>query len=82
MGGGTGTGVAPVLAKVAKEKYKDNILVVAVVTRPFNYEGYLKANRAPKGIEELQQYADCTLIIPNERIFEIMNNTLCPTRAT
>ena len=60
MGGGTGTGVAPVLAKIAKEKYQDNILVVAVVTRPFNWEGYVKATRAQKGIEELQRYADCT----------------------
>ena len=81
MGGGTGTGVAPVLAKVAKEKYKDNILVVAVVTRPFNYEGYLKANRAQKGIEELQKYADCTLIIPNERIFEIIDKKTASTAA-
>ena len=81
MGGGTGTGVAPVLARVAKEKYKDNILVVAVVTRPFNYEGYLKANRAQKGIEELQQYADCTLIIPNERIFEIIDKKTASTAA-
>ena len=81
MGGGTGTGVAPVLAKVAKEKYGDNILVIAVVTRPFNYEGYLKANRAQKGIEELQQYADCTLIIPNERIFEIIDKKTASTAA-
>lgn len=73
MGGGTGTGVAPVLARVAKEKYKDNILVVAVVTKPFNWEGYIKATRAKKGIEELQQYADCTLIIPNDCIFEIID---------
>ncbi len=73
MGGGTGTGVAPVLARVAKEKYKDDILVVAVVTRPFQYEGYVKEERAKKGIEELQQYADCTLIIPNDSIFEIID---------
>ncbi len=73
MGGGTGTGVAPVLARVAKEKYADNILVVAVVTRPFQYEGYIKEERAKKGIEELQQYADCTLIIPNDSIFEIID---------
>ncbi len=81
MGGGTGTGVAPVLAKVAKEKYKDDILVVAVVTRPFNYEGYIKATRAQKGIEELQKYADCTLIIPNERIFEIIDKKTASTAA-
>ncbi|MBQ2313215.1 MAG: cell division protein FtsZ [Elusimicrobiaceae bacterium] len=73
MGGGTGTGVAPVLAKIAKEKYGDNILVVAVVTRPFQYEGYKKVERAEKGIQEIQKYADCTLIIPNDSIFEIID---------
>ena len=75
MGGGTGTGVAPVLAKIAKEKYKDDILVIAVVTRPFTYEGYTKAKRAQDGIDELQKYADCTLIIPNERMFEIIDKS-------
>ena len=73
MGGGTGTGVAPVLAKVAKEKYGDDILVIGVVTRPFSYEGPEKEKYAQQGIEELQQYADCTLIIPNQRIFDIID---------
>lgn len=73
MGGGTGTGAAPVLARVAKEKYKDNILVIGVVTRPFVFEGHLKEEKAQKGIEELQKYADCTLIIPNQRIFDIID---------
>ncbi len=73
MGGGTGTGVAPVLAKVAKEKYGDNILVIGVVTRPFVFEGHAKEEKAQKGIRELQKYADCTLIIPNERIFDIID---------
>ena len=73
MGGGTGTGVAPILAKIAKEKYKDKILVIAVVTRPFIFEGYAKIQKAQDGIEELQKYADCTLIIPNQRIFEIID---------
>ena len=73
MGGGTGTGVAPVLAKIAKEKYKDKILVIAVVTRPFIFEGYAKIQKAQDGIDELQKYADCTLIIPNQRIFEIID---------
>ena len=73
MGGGTGTGVAPVLARIAKEKYKDNILVIGVVTRPFSYEGPKKEKYAQEGIEELQKYADCTLIIPNQRIFDIID---------
>lgn len=73
MGGGTGTGVAPVLARVAKEKYGDNILVIGVVTRPFLYEGPQKEAYAQTGIQELQKYADCTLIIPNQRIFDIID---------
>lgn len=73
MGGGTGTGVAPVLARVAKEQNKDNILVIGVVTRPFVFEGPAKEEKAQKGIEELQKYADCTLIIPNQRIFDIID---------
>ena len=74
MGGGTGTGIAPMIAKIAKEKYKDNLLVIAVVTRPFRFEGNLKQQKAQQGIEELQKYADCTLIIPNQRIFEIIDD--------
>lgn len=73
MGGGTGTGAAPVLARVAKEKHKNNILVIGVVTRPFSYEGTSKEEKAQKGIEELQKYVDCTLIIPNQRIFDIID---------
>lgn len=70
MGGGTGTGVAPALAKVAKEIYGDNILVVGVVTRPFNFEGYVRADQADKGIKEMQEYVDSMIIVPNERLFE------------
>ena len=70
MGGGTGTGAAPVLAKIAKETYGDDILVIGVVTRPFNFEGYVRADLADKGIKELQNYVDSMLIIPNERLFE------------
>ena len=70
MGGGTGTGVAPALAKVAKEIYGDNILVVGVVTRPFNFEGYVRADQADKGIKEMQEYVDSMIIVQNERMFE------------
>lgn len=70
MGGGTGTGVAPIIAKIAKETYGDNILVVGVVTRPFNFEGYRRADIADKGIKEIQKYADSMLIVPNEKLFD------------
>jgi cell division protein FtsZ len=70
MGGGTGTGVAPQLARVAKETYGDNILVVGVVTRPFNFEGFVRADQADKGIKEMQKHTDSMIIVPNERLFE------------
>ncbi|MDR0735030.1 MAG: cell division protein FtsZ [Elusimicrobiota bacterium] len=70
MGGGTGTGVAPQLARVAKETYGENILVVGVVTRPFNFEGFIRADQADKGIQEMQKYTDSMIIVPNERLFE------------
>lgn len=73
MGGGTGTGAAPVLARIAKETYGDDILVIGVVTRPFNFEGYVRAEIADKGIKELQNYVDSMLIVPNERLFEIID---------
>ena len=70
MGGGTGTGVAPELARVAKETYGDNILVIGVVTRPFNFEGFIRSDQADKGVKELQKYVDSMIIVPNERLFE------------
>ena len=51
MGGGTGTGVAPYLAKLAKDLYGDDLLVVGVVTRPFNFEGYVRERQADEGIQ-------------------------------
>ncbi len=74
MGGGTGTGAAPVLAKLAKEMLGDDILVIAVVTRPFEFEGYVRSNQAEEGILEIQKYADSTIIIPNEKLFEIIDS--------
>ncbi|HNW43073.1 MAG TPA: cell division protein FtsZ [Elusimicrobiales bacterium] len=67
MGGGTGTGAAPVVAQMAKEINQD-ALVVGVVTRPFNFEGKARADLAEAGIAELRKHVDCLLIIPNERI--------------
>lgn len=70
MGGGTGTGVAPELARIAKDAYGDNILVIGVVTRPFKSEGFPREQIAHKGLEELRRYADCVIVVPNDRICE------------
>ena len=69
MGGGTGTGVAPYLAKLAKEIYGDDLLVIGVVTRPFNFEGYVREKQADEGIKEMQKYVDSMIIVPNEKLF-------------
>ncbi len=70
MGGGTGTGAAPVIAKLAREK---GILTVGVVTKPFHFEGSQRMKLAEKGIQELQQYVDTLLTIPNQNLFRIAN---------
>ncbi len=70
MGGGTGTGAAPVIAKLAREQ---GILTVGVVTKPFHFEGSQRMKLADKGIEELQQYVDTLLTIPNQNLFRIAN---------
>lgn len=65
MGGGTGTGAAPIVADIAKEM---GILTVGVVTKPFNFEGRRRMQQAEKGIEDLQDKVDSLVIIPNERL--------------
>ncbi len=65
MGGGTGTGAAPVVAKIAKEM---DILTVAVVTKPFAFEREQKMAQAERGIAELKKYVDSLIVIPNERL--------------
>ena len=70
MGGGTGTGAAPVIARVARES---GILTVGVVTKPFHFEGSHRSRSAEKGIEELQQYVDTLIIIPNQNLFRVAN---------
>lgn len=72
MGGGTGTGCAPVVARLAKS-LKPAPLVIAVVTRPFQFEGLVRANQASAGIEELRPYVDTLLVIPNDKLFEIID---------
>lgn len=68
MGGGTGTGAAPVFAKAAKES---GILTVGIVTKPFSFEGPQKMKKADKGIEELKKMVDTLIVIPNDRILDI-----------
>lgn len=70
MGGGTGTGAAPVVARAAKEK---GILTVGVVTKPFQFEGAQRMRLAEAGIEELAQYVDTLIVIPNQNLFRIAN---------
>jgi cell division protein FtsZ len=70
MGGGTGTGAAPVIARMARER---NILTVGVVTKPFAFEGSRRARAAELGIEELQQYVDTLIVIPNQNLFRLAN---------
>jgi cell division protein FtsZ len=69
MGGGTGTGAAPVIAEIAKEM---QVLTVAVVTKPFGYEGKKRMAAACKGIEELEKFADSMVLIPNEKLRLVM----------
>ncbi len=70
MGGGTGTGAAPVIARMARER---NILTVGVVTKPFSFEGPRRARAAELGIEELQEYVDTLIVIPNQNLFRLAN---------
>jgi cell division protein FtsZ len=70
MGGGTGTGAAPVIARAAREH---NILTVGVVTKPFQFEGAHRMRTADAGIHELQQYVDTLIVIPNQNLFRIAN---------
>jgi cell division protein FtsZ len=70
MGGGTGTGAAPVIAQAAREK---GILTVGVVTKPFQFEGARRMRIAEEGIEALQQHVDTLLIIPNQNLFRLAN---------
>ena len=73
MGGGTGTGSAPVIAKVAKEM---EILTVGIVTKPFNFEGGKRKKNADIGIENLKKNVDSLVIIPNDKLFELPDKTI------
>ncbi len=71
MGGGTGTGAAPIVAKVAKDM---GILTVAIVTLPFKFEGMRRQRYAIEGLEELKQHVDAYLVISNDRLFKMYGN--------
>ncbi|XAJ85450.1 cell division protein FtsZ [Buchnera aphidicola (Formosaphis micheliae)] len=73
MGGGTGTGAAPVLASVAKDL---NVLTVAVVTKPFNFEGKKRMHFAEKGINDLSKYVDSLITIPNDKLLKVLNKDI------
>ena len=72
MGGGTGTGASHVIAKAAREM---NILTVGVTTLPFAYEGPKRMRRATAGLEELKRHLDTTIVVPNQNLFKIANES-------
>jgi cell division protein FtsZ len=71
MGGGTGTGAAPVIARMARER---GILTVGVVTKPFDFEGPKRRKSADAGLDELQQFVDTLIVIPNQNLFKLAND--------
>ena len=73
MGGGTGTGAAPVVAKLAKDM---GILTIGIVTKPFAFEGKRRMIQAEAGLENLRQYVDSLIVIPNERLKQISENKI------
>jgi len=72
MGGGTGTGAAPIVAEIAKEI---NALTVGIVTKPFTFEGIKRQERADLGISEMRKYVDTLIVIPNQRLFAVVDKT-------
>lgn len=69
MGGGTGTGAAPVVAQIAKDM---GILTIAVVTKPFNFEGRKRMENAERGLEGLKKYVDTLVVIPNDKLLKLV----------
>ncbi|MBF88209.1 MAG: cell division protein FtsZ [Candidatus Marinimicrobia bacterium] len=78
MGGGTGTGAAPIIAQIAREL---NALTVGIATRPFNFEGPKRMNRANSGIEEMQRNCDTLISIPNQKLLSIADKSTTLTEA-
>ncbi|MDE6667327.1 MAG: cell division protein FtsZ [Clostridia bacterium] len=78
MGGGTGTGAAPVIAKIARDM---NILTVAVVTEPFSFEGKTRMENTAKGLDNLKKYVDTLIVIPNDKIKTVVQKNTPLTEA-
>ena len=78
MGGGTGTGAAPVIAKATKEH---GILTIGVTTKPFEFEGSYRMEVANRGVDELQAYVDTLIVIPNQNLFRLINERTTITEA-
>ncbi len=78
MGGGTGTGAAPIVAEIARQA---GALTIAVVTRPFEFEGVPRANAAQEGIDRLNDVADTVIVIPNQRLVDKNDRSLTVTQA-
>ena len=72
MGGGTGTGAAPIVAKVAKDL---GILTVGVVTKPFTFEGRKRGEHGELGIQYLKKFVDAIVVVPNDKLLQISDNT-------
>jgi len=70
MGGGTGTGASPIIAQIAKEI---GLLTIAIITKPFLFEGSRRMQRAESGIKELRNYVDTLIVIPNQRLLSIVD---------
>ena len=78
MGGGTGTGAAPVVAKIAKEL---EILTIAVVTKPFSWEGRKRQNQADQGLEKLRESVDAVIVVPNDKLLQVVDRQVSLTES-
>ena len=72
MGGGTGTGAAPIIAKIAKEL---GILTIAVVTKPFSWEGRKRQNQANQGLDKLRESVDAVIVVPNDKLLQVVDRS-------
>jgi cell division protein FtsZ len=77
-GGGTGTGGAPVIGRIARSL---GALTIGVVTRPFNFEGRLRSTRAEEGVDTLREHVDTLIVIPNDRLLEMSDSSISLTEA-
>ena len=78
MGGGTGTGAAPIVAKIAKEL---GVLTIAVVTKPFSWEGRKRQNQAEQGLEKLRECVDAVIVIPNDKLLQVVDRQVSLTES-